>query len=1184
MAHHHLLLPSLSSFPPAPRPAHPQSSQPKPQPSPASASAAAATGLLAARLPAAAAATTGAPFRPPPLMQRPGGVHCRRSVAGSAGDWAATSSSSSAAAATAVVTEDRPSPSTADDSYCSELEVESGSRGGSGAGTTPNGGAAAAAAAAPPPLLPRLTSSDVRAYVAAHGMRAEVVPELSPSQQQQLPPGHGIIKSIVLMVGPGEAPPPSQSLSLSLSQSQSQSLSPLLVVVRLEDRVDERRVAELMQVARRRVRLARPEEVLAHTGFVVGSVPPFGHHRRLRTLVDTAVTRLTHVYGGGGDPDMELSVAVPDLLSYANASVASVAVAAPAPTPSPPTPTTPTSLLPQPWPPGSVSVELVAVIVQRRRIARLLQFVNLVPEQGLPSLPPDGQAVYLRRLWSDPDSGSPVEVQLIMGKTLERNLGREAARALMDQVKVGSIVALTGRVQPHPPSRAPSATATAPATTASIPASAPAPAGGGGGGGRDGGTGRQPAPSRTLAIEPSATGTQGAPPTPITLPTPPSTSTSASMSEAPPAAPGPSQRRQRQQRQQQQRPDVLDVVCHSLTVLHKDTDVLRKALRAAKRAGLGSPSTAQELLRLQQLRLERQEQGKEEKVVSETVSEPSAAPKVGSGISKAEDGGGGGGGGGGLPSDTAAGREVEKEGGLGKEGEDESEDEDESEVMGGDGGLAVLGRRRRHGPQATHVRPAGRSGVARAAQRSGGDGGAAQGLGATGPGGAAAAGGSGGGGDEAASLAAAAAAATGWRMPLPPSAVRLVRSAAELAEVEREVLGLVSEGAHGVMPAATAADGCGDGGAVPAVPAAAAAAAASVGRVVALDCEWAPFDRHRPKTPVSILQLATRERVYILDLFALLTPTAPPPPHLQQQQQPQPQPQPQPPPAESVARVANGNGNGIGAAGGPTAAAAAESSVACLPEDGPRLFSRFLSRLMSSSGVVKLGFQLASDLDRLCESYPYLPCFSEETRAAPACTESAASERGAGSATASSSSNGHSNGHSNGQGGSSNSCNGNGDAASSSANTGAGAVATPATAPGSGSGSGSGFCCRQCVDLVALARGLRPDLARTPQISLSRLMALVLGEPLDKTQQLSDWARRPLTAEQVLYAATDAYCLVALYDALLGLSGGENPDGEGEPEGAAAERLQRAARILQVVGTSVKRLPRAAPATTDFAA
>lgn len=55
------------------------------------------------------------------------------------------------------------------------------------------------------------------------------------------------------------------------------------------------------------------------------------------------------------------------------------------------------------------------------RIAKLLQFVVVVPED-VPALPPGNQAAYLRRLWCHPDQGTPCEVQLIMGKTLERNL------------------------------------------------------------------------------------------------------------------------------------------------------------------------------------------------------------------------------------------------------------------------------------------------------------------------------------------------------------------------------------------------------------------------------------------------------------------------------------------------------------------------------------------------------------------------------------------------------------------------------------------------------------------------------------------------------------------------------------------------------------------------------------------
>jgi hypothetical protein len=63
------------------------------------------------------------------------------------------------------------------------------------------------------------------------------------------------------------------------------------------------------------------------------------------------------------------------------------------------------------------------------------------------------QAAYVRRLWRHPDDGGAAEVQLIIGKTVERALGRDAAIALMDSTKVGCVVAITGRVQPHPAGR-----------------------------------------------------------------------------------------------------------------------------------------------------------------------------------------------------------------------------------------------------------------------------------------------------------------------------------------------------------------------------------------------------------------------------------------------------------------------------------------------------------------------------------------------------------------------------------------------------------------------------------------------------------------------------------------------------------------------------------------------------------
>lgn len=56
---------------------------------------------------------------------------------------------------------------------------------------------------------------------------------------------------------------------------------------------------------------------------------------------------------------------------------------------------------------------------------------------------------------------------------------------------------------------------------------------------------------------------------------------------------------------------------------------------------------------------------------------------------------------------------------------------------------------------------------------------------------------------------------------------------------------------------------------------------------------------------------------------------------------------------------------------------------------------------------------------------------------------------------------------------------------------------------------------------------------RQPEKGLSLLVKDVLGKPLDKTEQLSNWDKRPLREDQIIYAAADAYCLLEVFEALL---------------------------------------------------
>lgn len=102
-----------------------------------------------------------------------------------------------------------------------------------------------------PEPLPSLSIQDLQGYLAQHVKSipsARLLPPTTPV------PREDSIKSLVY-IADGH---------------------PLLVVVLLTDRVDERKMAKFLQISRRRLRMASPEEVLLHGGYAIGSVPPFG--------------------------------------------------------------------------------------------------------------------------------------------------------------------------------------------------------------------------------------------------------------------------------------------------------------------------------------------------------------------------------------------------------------------------------------------------------------------------------------------------------------------------------------------------------------------------------------------------------------------------------------------------------------------------------------------------------------------------------------------------------------------------------------------------------------------------------------------------------------------------------------------------------------------------------------------
>jgi prolyl-tRNA editing enzyme YbaK/EbsC (Cys-tRNA(Pro) deacylase) len=85
--------------------------------------------------------------------------------------------------------------------------------------------------------------------------------------------------------------------------------------------IENRIIAGLFGVGRKRVKLANAEIVLDSTGYPVGTVPPFGHPKPLRTLIDPKVLEQSHIYAGGGAHNTLVRLNPQDILEITNAQI-----------------------------------------------------------------------------------------------------------------------------------------------------------------------------------------------------------------------------------------------------------------------------------------------------------------------------------------------------------------------------------------------------------------------------------------------------------------------------------------------------------------------------------------------------------------------------------------------------------------------------------------------------------------------------------------------------------------------------------------------------------------------------------------------------------------------------------------------------------------------------------------------
>ncbi len=152
-----------------------------------------------------------------------------------------------------------------------------------------------------------MSVDDLARYLEGKGIPAEIrefdKPVETVRQASEITGVHHrrIIKSLVVMDGEGRAH---------------------ICIIPGDQRLSLAKVKGALGVER--VKLASDEEILRETGYDVGAVPPVGHLKRLRVLMDPSVQRWETVVGGGGSTTALIEISPQEILRATQAEVVDI--------------------------------------------------------------------------------------------------------------------------------------------------------------------------------------------------------------------------------------------------------------------------------------------------------------------------------------------------------------------------------------------------------------------------------------------------------------------------------------------------------------------------------------------------------------------------------------------------------------------------------------------------------------------------------------------------------------------------------------------------------------------------------------------------------------------------------------------------------------------------------------------
>jgi Cys-tRNA(Pro) deacylase len=108
----------------------------------------------------------------------------------------------------------------------------------------------------------------------------------------------------------------------SLVFKTEQTQEPILVVASGSNRVNEKRLAELVGEP---IGKANANFVRQHTGYVIGGVAPIGHAENIRTFIDADLLQYDTIWAAAGTPFAVFQLTPQDLQAMTGGTVVSIA-------------------------------------------------------------------------------------------------------------------------------------------------------------------------------------------------------------------------------------------------------------------------------------------------------------------------------------------------------------------------------------------------------------------------------------------------------------------------------------------------------------------------------------------------------------------------------------------------------------------------------------------------------------------------------------------------------------------------------------------------------------------------------------------------------------------------------------------------------------------------------------------